>query len=47
MATRRARRPRRSQYDSAGRLKSIPGYVTAALYNAEGKLTQITTPTAR
>lgn len=29
-------------YDSAGRLKSIPGYVTKALYNAEGKLTGLT-----
>ncbi len=29
-------------YDSAGRPRAIPGYVTAALYNAEGKLTQVT-----
>ncbi len=28
-------------YDSAGRLKAVPGYVTAALYNADGKLIQI------
>ncbi len=28
-------------YDSAGRLASIPGYVTSALYNAEGNLIQI------
>jgi RHS repeat-associated protein len=28
-------------YDSAGRLKSIPGYVASALYNADGKLIQI------
>lgn len=28
-------------YDGAGRLKSIPGYVTSATYNAEGGVTQI------
>lgn len=29
-------------YDSAGRLKSIPGYVTKATYDAEGKLQTLT-----
>jgi len=29
------------RYDSAGRLASIPGYVTSATYNAEGKVTTI------
>jgi RHS repeat-associated protein len=29
------------RYDGAGRLSSVPGYVTAATYNAEGKLTRI------
>ncbi len=29
-------------YDGSGRLKSIPAYVTTALYSAEGKLTQVT-----
>jgi RHS repeat-associated protein len=28
-------------YDSSGRLKSIPGYVTSALYNAAGQLRQV------
>lgn len=30
-------------YDGAGRIKSIPGYVTKAVYNAGGKLTGLTT----
>jgi len=29
------------RYDAAGRLLSIPGYVTSATYNAEGKLTRV------
>jgi len=29
------------RYDSAGRLASIPGYVTSVTYNAEGKVTRI------
>ncbi|MBN6042128.1 RHS repeat-associated core domain-containing protein [Amycolatopsis sp. 195334CR] len=29
------------RYDAAGRLRSIPGYVTAARYTADGKLTRI------
>lgn len=29
------------RYDSAGRLSSVPDYVTSALYNAEGKLIRI------
>lgn len=29
------------RYDGAGRLRSIPGYVTSAAYNAEGKLIRV------
>ncbi|UOX90536.1 hypothetical protein MUY14_07905 [Amycolatopsis sp. FBCC-B4732] len=29
------------RYDSAGRLTAIPGYVTSATYNADGKVTRI------